>query len=583
MVKEPVIIVGAGPAGLAAGLRLLQLGIRPLIVEKSNQVGGLSRTEHFGEYRFDLGGHRFFTTFPEVSRLWHELLGPRLITVQRKSRVYYQGRFYDYPLKISNTLYNLGPWQSVMILAGYLHARLFPDTPEDTFEQWVTNRFGRRLYSIFFKTYTEKVWGLPGHEIQADWASERIKGLSLAEALSKAISGHSRSKTLIDEFLYPLTGPGLMWDCFRENIESGGGSIHLEHEALRLEHDHQDIRAVVCLHQGREISFDCGHCLSTQPINRLVEMLSPKPPSGVLAAAAGLSHRAFIIVLLIIDRRDVFPDQWIYIHSPEVRVGRIQNFKNWSPQMVPHHDKTSLGMEYFCNAGDELWSADDDSLLDLAKNELAALGLAAASEVTSGYVVRQPYAYPVYNRNYQRHLEVLKTHCRAFPNLQTVGRSGMHRYNNMDHSIYAGLLAAENTTGAAHDLWDLGDGAYLEEAGSRAVSDRILIRAMARTDNLAMATAMGVTTGLFLWLATIWLLVKGGPVIGPNLALLAQYFPGFTVTFGGAFIAFGYSFFWGFIFGWLFSYLRNLLLSIYAYRVGSRWKSASLRDFLDHF
>ncbi|MBT8368241.1 MAG: hypothetical protein KJP23_26400, partial [Deltaproteobacteria bacterium] len=316
-------------------------------------------------------------------------------------------------------------------------------------------------------------------------------------------------------------------------------------------------------------------------------LLEPQAPEAVLAAARQLTYRAFLIVGLIVAKKTLFPDQWIYVHSPDVRVGRIQNFKNWSAAMVPDSDKTSIGMEYFCNEGDTLWNRPDDELIDLASKELSRLGLAAIDEVTDGIVVRQPKAYPIYANDYGSHLEKIRTFTATIANLQTIGRNGIHRYNNIDHSMATGMLASQNILGANYDLWQVNEeDTYLEETGrretARIATENYLIRAFARMDKLALATATGTVAGLLVFLATIGLLIKGGAVIGPNLQLLAQYFAGYTVTVKGAFIALGYSFGWGFLFGWLFAYLRNLFLSCYAYRLKKKTESLSLRDLIDH-
>jgi hypothetical protein len=322
------------------------------------------------------------------------------------------------------------------------------------------------------------------------------------------------------------------------------------------------------------------------PLPNLVALLEPKPPENVLAAARKLMYRAFLIVGLIVAKKALFPDQWIYVHSPDVRVGRIQNFKNWSAAMVPDPDKTSIGMEYFCNEADTFWNLPDDELIDLAARELSHLGLAAIDEVTDGVVVRQPKAYPIYNHEYVSHLEKIRAFTATIANLQTIGRNGMHRYNNMDHSMITGMRASQNILGAHYDLWQVNEeDAYLEEAArpgtDRIVTEKILIKAFARMDKLALATATGSMSGLLVFLATIWLLIKGGEAIGPNLQLLAQYFVGYTVTVKGAFIAFGYSFGWGFLFGWLFAYLRNLFLSCYANRLKKKTEFLSFRDLID--
>jgi len=349
-------------------------------------------------------------------------------------------------------------------VSSYVNAQVRPYSQEETFEQWVSNRFGRRLYQTFFQTYTEKVWGIPCNRIRADWAAQRIRGLSLVAAVANALFGGQKAKTLINEFNYPLRGPGMMWQRFHEVVEAGGGQVRLNAEAVGLRHENGNIVGVCCAVGDETVEIPAGHLISSMPVTRLVALLDPKPPEQVLAAASGLSYRAFVIVGLIVDKKDLFPDQWIYVHDPDIRVGRIQNFKNWSAAMVPDPHKTSLGMEYFCTQGDETWTIPDAYFIALASRELAQLGLVEAADVVDGFVVRQPNAYPVYDKAYSIHLKVIRDYLRTTDNLQTIGRNGMHRYNNMDHSMLTGFLAAQNIIGAHHDLWQVNEEeAYLEE------------------------------------------------------------------------------------------------------------------------
>ncbi|MEW6490180.1 MAG: FAD-dependent oxidoreductase [Thermodesulfobacteriota bacterium] len=588
---EPVAVLGAGPAGLAAAYELVQRGVAPLVLEKGAAVGGIARTEVHRGYGFDVGGHRFFTKNEGIERLWHQVLGEDFLRVPRLSRIYYNGRFFRYPLVISNTLANLGPLESLLILASYVRARIAPSPREESFEEWVANRFGRRLYETFFRTYTEKVWGIPCTRIRADWAAQRIKGLSLATAVAKALLGAGKAKSLIDAFDYPRRGPGMMWERFRERIEAGGGRVCLGTEVTGLVcgdgHDGRNgrVTAVRVREGGQARELPVSRVISTLPLQKLPGLLEPAPPSQVVEAAARLSHRSFLMVGLILDRAGLFPDQWIYVHSPEVQVGRIQNFGNWSPEMVPEPGRAGVGMEYFCNEGDELWCRPDAELGALAARELERLGLARASEVVDHVVVRQPDAYPVYDQDYQEHLAVVRSHLAGFENLQTAGRSGMHRYNNMDHSMLTGILAAQNALGARHDVWDVNEeDEYLEEQGTAKggrLYEAVLQRALARLDKVAFGAAVGTAAGLGLFLATLWLVVKGGPVVGPKLGLLAQYFPGYRVTWGGAFVGLWYGCTVGFAFGWVFAWLRNFSLALYVYRVRRREESVSLRNILD--
>jgi len=587
MEDRSVIIIGTGPAGLAAAYESLQNGICPIILEKTGLVGGISRTETYKDYHFDIGGHRFLTQVDAINDLWQNMLGMDFLKVSRMSRIYYQGRFFNYPLNIGNALFNLGIVESLLIGLSYIKAQLFPHAREETFEQWVSNRFGYRLYNTFFKSYTEKVWGTPCHEIRADWAAQRIKGLSLVKALSNALFGNQNVKTLVEEFSYPLYGPGMMWQQFQHAIETGGARVRLNSEAVRLNHTHGRIESVVASTNGKTTEFPARHVISSIPITRLVNILNPGPPEEIIEASRNLSYRDFIIVILIIEKKDLFADQWIYIHSPHVKVGRIQNFKNWSAAMVPDPQKTSVGMEYFCNKGDILWEMTDAQLADLASGELSRIGLAEIEDVADSYIVRQPYAYPVYDQEYDKNLMVIRKYLERIDGLQTIGRNGMHRYNNMDHSMLTGILAAKNTLGENHDLWEVNDEEnYLEEdkQGKTARFDPeiIIAQTFAKLDKLAFATALGAVSGLMMFLATLWLVVKGGKIVGPNLQLLSQYFFGYTVTVKGALLAFGYSFVWGFLFGWLFAFFRNFIMAFYIFWVKKKSELSSIKDFFDY-
>ena len=457
MSKEPVVIVGAGPAGLASAYEFIRAGIRPLVLERADKVGGLARTEEYKGCYFDLGGHRFFTKSEKINQLWREMLGGDLLKVPRKSRIYHQGRFLKYPLDLSNILSTQGVMESLLILMSYFKAHFRPhrEREEKNFEQWVSNRFGRRLFNNFFKTYTEKVWGIPCQEIKADWAEQRINDLSLISAVSKALFNNSiGTRSLITEFYYPRKGAGMMWQKFQEAIEAGGGRVRLNSEVTSIEHENGSVVSVTYGTAGGETkTLPVGHLISSLPINRLVSLLDPKAPDEVLAAAGKLRYRDFFLVGIIVGRKDLFPDQWIYIHSPDLKVGRIQNFKNWSASMIHDPRNTNIGMEYFCTEGDEVWKMSDAELMNLASRELAQLGLAEIEDVIDGFVIRQVNAYPIYDLEYDRHLKVVRDFITAFDNIQTVGRSGMHRYNNMDHSMHMGMLAAEIFMGADHDLW----------------------------------------------------------------------------------------------------------------------------------
>jgi protoporphyrinogen oxidase len=467
MEHYPVVIIGAGPAGLTSAYELVKHDVRPLVLESLDKVGGIARTEVYKGYRFDIGGHRFFTKVGEVEQLWYEILGNDFIKVPRLSRIYYRDKFFDYPLSFKSTLSNLGPIFSVLVVWSYIREKikaLIKRPDPQTFEEWVTHCFGERLYKTFFKTYTEKVWGIPCSKIQAEWAKQRIKGMSLKAAVINLLFKRTNAKSLIKEFDYPILGPGMMWEKCQELVNQKGGEVRLDTKVIRIERDGNRIKKIVAQHEGQTYEVTGDRFISSMPVTALLARLDPPPPEEVLTAARSLSYRDFLIVSLVVDAEDLFPDNWIYIHSPEVKVGRIQNFKNWSPAMVPDQTKTCLGMEYFCSEGDEIWEMSDTELLDLATKELDSLGLVPAGKVEDGTVIRQKKAYPVYDRDYTRHLEVIREYITTFENLQTVGRNGMHRYNNQDHSMLTALLAAKNILGETHDIWNVNvERSYHEE------------------------------------------------------------------------------------------------------------------------
>lgn len=452
--KTKVNIIGAGPAGLSAARELVRdERFHVEVLEQTPLLGGISRTELYKQYRIDIGGHRFFTKHEAINSIWEETLGSEFLHVERSSRIYYKGKFLCYPLQFWDTILHLGPVESALVCLSYLQAFLLPVRDEQTFEQWTTNRFGKRLYNTFFKEYTEKIWGMPCSSIQADWAAQRIKGLSLSKAVSNAIFGTNGPKSLIESFRYPRLGPGMMWEHFSEDIVSRGGHVQLESPVTALHHIDGTIHHLGSGKKGDECTLQTDQVLSTMPLSRLVRLLQPKAPDDVLHAAAKLLYRDFIIVVLIVDQKTTFPDQWLYIHSPEVLVGRIQNFKNWSAAMVPDDSTTSLGMEYFCNRHEPLWQKTDRELVHLATEELERLGISKRRLILDGCVIRQPFAYPVYDKSYRNNLDTIRSYLLSFNNLQTVGRNGMHRYNNMDHSMLTGIQAAQNLKGANHDPW----------------------------------------------------------------------------------------------------------------------------------
>lgn len=577
------VIIGAGPAGLTAAYELTKLGSKAVVFELDRIVGGIAQTANYKGYRFDIGGHRFFTKVPLVQDIWEEILEEDLLERPRLSRIYYKDRFFDYPLRPLNALRGLGAVESVRIGASYLRATLFPSREERTLEQWVTNRFGRRLFEIFFKTYTEKVWGIPCSEIGAEWAAQRIKNLDLVSALKNALLG-SRSQngevitTLIDKFYYPRLGPGMMWERCADIISERGVSVVLNTEVVRVHHDGMRVTAVTVRGSESGERREAGaEFLSSMPIRTLLNAFDPPPPSDVLAAANRLRYRDFLTVVLVVDRERVFPDNWIYIHSPKVKVGRIQNFKNWSPDMVPDPSRTALGLEYFVQEGDDVWAAADEDLVALGRRECAALGLVKEEEVVDGTVIRMPKAYPVYDGEYQAALAVVRDYVERFPNLQLIGRNGQHRYNNQDHSMVTAVYAARRIHGHDYDIWDVNvDAEYHEQvreerdvrARDRAVPARaaanvtaqVIRSAFSRYDPVALGVAVGSVLAAGLGSATAVLLLKGGDVIGPNLSLLGNYLLGYTVTWKGALVGLVQTWIIGFAFGFVLAVAINVVV-----------------------
>ncbi|MFL5820370.1 MAG: NAD(P)/FAD-dependent oxidoreductase [Solirubrobacteraceae bacterium] len=456
-----VAVLGAGPAGLTAGYLLSRAGHEVVVLEADHTVGGLARTEVRDGFRFDLGGHRFFTKSPEVERLWEQVLGEELLLRRRLSRIYYRGRFLDYPLDARDVIRKLGPLELMRAMGSYLAAAVRPHRPEQTFEQWMCNRFGRRLYEMFFAAYTEKVWGVGGHELRAEWAAQRIRGLSFATAARAAVFGaqDGEVRSLVERFHYPRLGPGQMWEAMRAGLEAAGGEVHTATPVTAI--SISDGRVTEVRAGGR--AFHPDHVISSLPLPTVAGMARPAPGRGVLEAAAGLRHREFVTVALVLDGPDPFPDNWLYIHDPGVRVARIQNFGAWSPWMVPDGARSCVGLEYFCFAGDEVWSMPDPALVALASQELGRIGLADPARVQQGYVVRVPKAYPIYDSDYQGRVVQIRTWLESIDNLQQVGRNGLHRYNNSDHSMLTAIRAVENLQGAAHDLWSVNADSWYHE------------------------------------------------------------------------------------------------------------------------
>jgi protoporphyrinogen oxidase len=467
---QSVVIIGAGPAGLSAGYELVRGGHKVVVLEQDPRyVGGLARTVEYRGFRFDIGGHRFFSKNPEIEALWTELMGERMRVRSRLSRIHYRGRFFKYPLEPLDALRNLGPVEAFSCLSSYLGVPRKFDAPARSFEDWVVRAFGRRLYEIFFRSYTEKVWGIPCGEISAEWAAQRIRGLSLGSIVRRLmplpIRGAGVIKTLVDHFRYPPHGPGEVWERVASIVRDAGGEIRMGERVVGVERRAGRVTSIVTESNGARSSWRADHFISTMPLADVVPALDPPAPREIVASAGALRFRDFITVALILDRPTVFPDNWIYVHEPRVRVARIQNFKNWSPDMVPDARFTMLGMEYFCSSGDSMWSSSDRDLISIAADELAALGLAPRDSVVDGTVVRQPKAYPVYDHGYRANVARVRSFLEdAASNLQVAGRNGMHKYDNQDHAMLTGMMAARNIMGESFDLWRVNsDAEYLEE------------------------------------------------------------------------------------------------------------------------
>ncbi len=454
---DPVVVIGAGPAGLTAALELVRRGEPVTVFEASGQVGGISRTEQRDGWRFDIGGHRFFTKVPEVEKFWHEVLtDDEFLLRPRMSRILYRGKLFDYPLKPMNALRGLGVIEAVRCLASYALVRLRPPKDQTNFEGWVAARFGWRLYRIFFKTYTEKLWGIPADQIQADWAAQRIKNLTIVNAVLSALwpkKGQTEITTLIEEFQYPKYGPGMMWERARELVEKDGGTVVLDAPVERVHCAGGKVVAVTVRRAGVVQRVATEAVISSMPLPELVLAMDPPAPAAVRKAARGLRHRDFLTVALVLPQDAGFPDNWIYVHTPGVKVGRVQNYGSWSPYLVKD-GRTCLGLEYFVNEGDDMWTNSDEDIIAMARREITEIGLAKGDQAEAGFVVRVPKAYPVYDAGYAERVEVIRHWIAAeAQGTWAVGRNGMHKYNNQDHSMVTAMYAVDNILGGDRDLW----------------------------------------------------------------------------------------------------------------------------------
>ncbi len=477
--KTAVAIIGAGPAGLTAGYLLAKNDVEVTVLEADpTYVGGISRTARYKGFHFDIGGHRFFSKSKAVEDLWSEILPHDMLQRPRSSRIFYGGKFFAYPLKPFEALTKLGVVRSILCVCSWLRARLFPVANPRNFQDWVTNQFGRRLFNTFFKSYTEKVWGMSCREISADWAAQRIKGLSLGSAIKNALLPQRQPrdqskviKTLINSFRYPRKGPGMMWEKCAEKMQALGGELEMGCKVTSCEY--QALTETWSVHfrdrAGQAQTLEAEDVISSAPMRELVRGLTPAVAPRVREAAESLKYRDFLTVMLILRGKEVFTDNWIYIHDPSVKVGRVQNFRSWSPEMVPEADKACYGLEYFCFEHDGLWDSSDADLIELAKRELVQIGLAQEGDVVDGCVVRQKKAYPVYDDDYARHVATIRTELeQRYPNMHLVGRNGMHKYNNQDHAMMTAMLCVENILAEEklYDLWQVNGDAEYHEGGT---------------------------------------------------------------------------------------------------------------------
>jgi protoporphyrinogen oxidase len=474
MTKGPILIVGAGPAGLTAGYELSKKRKNVVILEADPQyIGGIARTIFYKEYRFDIGGHRFFSKNKEVERWWADILKKDFLKRPRLSRWYYRGKFFCYPPKPLEILKIFGFLESTKIIISYLKYKLFPIKPEESLGDWCVNNFGYYLAKPFFIDYNTKLWGISPKKISKDFASQRVKGISmintLKNAIQKTINPKNRKviKSLIDEFNYPKYGPGQLWEKVSQEIKNNNGKIFLGHKVVKINHAKGKIISVEAQNENKRVVIKTEQVLSTMPLKELILSLSPKPPEEVLEAARNLKFRDFITVALMIDKKEISPDNWIYTHDEGIKAIRVQLFKNWSPFMVPDENKSCIGFEYVCKEGDSLWKLSDKELIELAKKELNELNFAKSSEVFDAKVVRLKNVYPIYLIDYKKNVKIIKDYLRKNfidNSLNPLGRGGLHRYNNMDHSMVTSFLTVENILKNKHnDPWGVNEDAEYHE------------------------------------------------------------------------------------------------------------------------
>jgi len=461
-----IVVIGGGPAGLAAAARLCELGLAATVVEASPRVGGMAGSLNLWGHTVDFGPHRFFSSDPVVVGFWHRYVKSDFVMVSRQTRIYYRGRFFDYPLKAGNALRNLGLARASAAMASYLRARVTPEQEDGSLEAWVSRRFGRVLFETFFKSYTEKLWGVSCRELDADWAAQRIQGLTLWGAVKSALVGNrgNEHKTLVDEFAYPAPGNQLFYDRLRAHIdESPGAQVRVSSPVAQVLVDEGKVTGVV-LADGQQLGADW--VVSSMPITLLLKAL-PGVPEAVESAASRLRFRNTILVYLLVAQTALFPDQWLYIHDPTVLHGRITNFRNWSPEIVGDDKHSVVCLEFWCFDDDPIWSESEESLVRRATAELATVGLVDPEDVIEGRMVRVPRCYPVYEHGYLEPLKIVTDYLDTIDGLVPIGRYGSFKYNNQDHSILMGIMAAEAIeAGHNPNLWDINTDSVYQEAGT---------------------------------------------------------------------------------------------------------------------
>jgi len=465
---RPIIVLGGGPAGLAASYILQKQGSAVTVVERDHTVGGLAKSFTHDGYILDFGPHRFFTKLEPVLQLWREVLAEDRVTVNRLTRIYYGGKYFNYPLKIKEVLLTLGIGESLRMVISYLQATLLPNSNPRNFAEWVTARFGKRLFQIFFEGYTEKLWGIPCTEISADWAAQRIKGLSLGRAIRNALLGNDgKVKSLVEQFEFPKLGSGQLYEKIATHLGEHHHQVLLNCEVLRVNHENQRIVNVVLRDRqtGKEWEEQLESAISSIPLSLLILQMHPAPPAAVISAAKSLRFRNTVLVYLFVEGENLFPDNWLYINEPAVQLGRVTNFANWSPFMLPGKAETPLCCEYWCDPDDQMWQAPEADLIAMAEADLRQIRLIKSEKIRSGLVLRLSKTYPIYTGDYKEALATIRQYLSQFENLQVIGRYGAFKYNNQDHSLLMGIMAAENIQQPGkHDLWDVNsDSEYAEE------------------------------------------------------------------------------------------------------------------------